>query len=580
MVGNDENVPDAGGIAGVTIGAPGKAFQIDLQERHGWACAVFPDLTIWSNGYGDVSDRAGLAKRVRMFDSGPSLENLSHLVENLAGHFAMIIQGDDWVCAAVDRVRSIPLAYAEDTSGWRIDGRPGRLRRTLNLSSKNTDLSAARALGMAGYTIDNAGLYPDIKLLEPGELVLFRDDVPPRHERYYCYRPWRGDKPEYDEAAASQTLAETLLALIDEMMSGLGDRLLVVPLSAGRDSRVIVSAARHLGYKNIKTFAYGLPGNHEAMTSRHIADALGYDWTFVPTSSSAMRDYYASEDWRSYLDFADTLQATPFVQDHRQIRSLKERGYIPDDAVIANGNSGDYISGAHIFPKTEQIAEDLSDERRISGVLDALSEKHFSLWQSLRTDENCAQIRRLLKQSIDRAGATFGQPKDDYGIYEYAEFQDRQCKYVIGGQRTYEHLEHEWRMPLWDTSLLDFFETMPREAKLNQRLYADTLERENWAGVWQDVPVNARTVKPNWIRPLRFLAKVVHAPLGKYAWHAFEKRYFGYWMELGGQSAIRSYAEVARDGRGARHGVAWLTEAYLAQHGLDYAGNAVASDGD
>ena len=444
------------------------------------------------------------------------------------------------------------------------------------MTAKNADELAALALGMSGYTIDNATLYPDVSVLGPGELIFFNGVSPPERERYYCYRPWRQDKPVYEQDVASKVLAETLLATIDEMMLTIGDRILVVPLSAGRDSRVIVSAARHLGYKNVKTFAYGRPGNYEAATSRYIAEKLGYEWKFVPTSPSAMRDYYNSEDWKSYSLFADTLQSTPFVQDHPQICLLKDQGFIPNDAVIANGNSGDYISGAHIVPKTQEVAHSQSDGQRITSLLDALNEKHFSLWQSLRSSENCGRINCLLEASIDRAGAKLGEPEDDYGIYEYAEFQDRQCKYVIGGQRIYEYLEHEWRMPLWDSALLDFFEMMPREAKLDQRLYADTLTQENWAGVWQDVPVNARTIKPNWIRSLRFLTKMVHAPLGREAWHAFEKRYFGYWMELGGQSAIRPYSVIARDRRGARHGVAWLTEAHLARHGLDYAGQPIA----
>ena len=563
-------------MASPELGASTKVMQVDLEERYGWGRSVCQDLVVWTSGYGDVTDHEKLARRVREMDGGPSLEYFADIVRQLDGHFAVVVQGMGWACAAADRVRSIPIAYGKDAAGWRIDGRADRLRQTLNLSEKDTDPIAARALGMSGYTIDDATLYPAVKLLGPGELVFLREEAPAEHERYYCYRPWRADKPDYDPVSASKELSETLLAIVDGMMAGIGDRLLMVPLSAGRDSRVLVSAARHLGYKNVKTFAYGRTGNHEAATSRYIAEALGYEWKFVPTTASSMGDYYASEDWSSYSQFADTLQSTPFVQDHPQIRSLKEQGYITEDAVIANGNSGDYISGAHIFPKTREVARGRSDDQRISDLLDALNEKHFSLWQSLRSSENCAQIDRLLKASIDRAGAYLGEPEDDYGIYEYAEFQDRQCKYVIGGQRIYEYLEHEWRMPLWDNALLDFFEMVPREAKLEQRLYADTLMQENWGGVWQGVPVNARTIKPNWVRPLRFLAKVAHAPLGREAWHAFEKRYFGYWMELGGQSAIRSYSEVARDRRGARHGVAWLTEAYLARHGLDYAGQPMA----
>ncbi|MEE2996006.1 MAG: asparagine synthase, partial [Pseudomonadota bacterium] len=243
------------------------------------------------------------------------------------------------------------------------------------------------------------------------------------------------------------------------------------------------------------------------------------------------------------------------------------------DAVFANGNSGDFISGAHIRVGD---GSPVPTKDSLATIIEALSEKHFSLWQSLRTSKHLAAIEAQIRASLDRAGAEPGCDVHDFGIYEYAEFQDRQCKYVIGGQRIYEFLGYAWRLPLWDNDLIAFFERMPREAKVGQRLYADTLEGANWGGVWQDVPVNARTIKPNWIRPLRFMAKVAHAPVGKDAWHKFEKRYFGYWMELSGQSAIRSYTEVANDRRGARYGVAWLTEDYLSRHGLDYAGNLMS----
>lgn len=560
----------------MTIAHNVHAAKVALTDSFGWRNDGHRELKIWASGYGRACDIEFVERCFGELPSDPTVEQIAEIVRQFDGHFALVVAGKGWICAVVDRVRSIPIAYAESTDGWIIDNQADRLRKRLDFSQSQTDSAAALALGMSGYTIDDATLYRDIKLLGPGDLVLFRDGAEPEHERYYCYRPWRADKPQYEPDTASKELSETLLSTIERMMAGIGDRLLIVPLSAGRDSRVIVSAAHHLGYRNIRTFAYGRPGNHEAATSRYIAEALGFEWRFVPLTTTLMQDYYAGEDWANYCRFADTLQATPFVQDHPQIRLLKEEGYIPDDAVIANGNSGDYISGAHIFPKSSDVGRDKSEEQRLLSLLHALSEKHFALWKSLRSAENCAKIERLLKRSIDRAGAKVGEPEDDFGLFEYAEFQDRQCKYVIGGQRIYEYLGHEWRLPLWDNALLRFFETMPREAKLDQRLYAETLLRENWADVWQNVPVNARTIKPNWIRPFRLLAKIVHAPFGRDRWHEFEKRYFGYWMELGGQSAIRPYADVARDSRGARHGVAWLTEAYLRRHGLDYAGDPIS----
>ncbi len=549
-----------------------------MAKEFGWSLVEGDGIQLWTKGYGKIRDRDVLARKLRLIGSKPSVADVEKVINSLDGHFALVAQGWSWTIAAVDRVRSVPVAYGEGSQGWVINDQAERLRLQLGLGEKNIDADAALSLAMSGYTIDVGTLYKGIHQLGPGELVLICDGEEPQRQRYYCYRPWRADKPSYNRKKENKVLADTLLQIVDEMMSGIGDRLLVVPLSAGRDSRAIVSAASHLGYKNIRTFAYGQEGNHEAKTSRYIAERLGYDWKFVPTDTSSMKRHYESVEWPAYCRFADSLQSTPFVQDLPQALSLKKEGYIPDDAVFANGNSGDYISGAHIKADMCEDAEGMTVEQRLARITASLCEKHFSLWQSLRTPENCQQIEDLLKASIIRSGAEVADPADDFGLYEYAEFQDRQCKYVISGQRIYEFLGHEWRLPLWDNLLLDFFERMPLEAKVGQRLYADTLIQENWGDVWRDVPVNRRSIKPNWVRPFRFLAKVAHAPFGKSAWHDFEKRYFSYWMELGAQSAIRSYRQVSSDRRCARHGVAWLTEAYLARHTLEYDGGVISQD--
>ena len=41
-------------------------------------------------------------------------------------------------------------------------------------------------------------------------------------------------------------------------------------------------------------------------------------------------------------------------------------------------------------------------------------------------------------------------------VYEILEYENRQCKYVINGQRLYEYFKYEWRLPLWDNLYLDF----------------------------------------------------------------------------------------------------------------------------
>ena len=55
----------------------------------------------------------------------------------------------------------------------------------------------------------------------------------------------------------------------------------------------------------------------------------------------------------------------------------------------------------------------------------------------------------------------------------------------------------------------------------------------------------------------------------------FEKRFLGYWMEgLQGQAMV-PYGKVALDRRGARHMVAWHTQAYLLSKGVDWRGGGI-----
>jgi len=501
----------------------------------------------------------------------PSADRIARLLCELEGHFALVVSAPGWTLIAADRVRSVPVAYGRMDEGWRIDARPERLRRAIGLGREALNLDAALALAMAGYTVDDATLYHGIDVVGPGEFVLLRGSEAYRH-RYYTYRPWRADKPAYNPDRAHKALAETVLSVVDAMMAGVGDRELVVPLSAGRDSRLIVSAAHHLGYRNVRCFAYGRRGNHEIAASQAIATRLGYPWTVVPMDVPFMRRFYASPTYRSYLSDADTLQACPFVQDMPQIMALKDAGFIPSDAAIANGNTGDFLSGGHVVPAIREPASSLDAEERLARILETFIGKHFALWEALLTKDRRGRVAELLGASLQRADAVPDAPEDDYGLFEYAEFQDRQCKYVINGQRVYDQLGHDWRLPLWDKSLLDFFETVPLAGKAGQKLYADMLAAEDWGGVWSRLPVNSKSIRPHWLRPLRFAAKALHAPLGAAAWHRFERRYFQYWMELGGHSSIVSYRRATADRRGARHGIAWLTQSYLERHGIAWDG--------
>ena len=539
---------------------------VAIREVFGWRCHRAGAITLWFKGWMHGLDGARLAERINAAADAVSPEWIGNLLLEADGHYALAVTGVGWAVAAVDWVRSIPLAAARVDGGWVVDDRPERLRRNARLGTADIDPDASLAVAMAGYTIDAATLYRGIELLVPGELIWFGAGQVTRR-RYYVYRPWRVRAAS--PAVLERELADTTLAIMERSLASLDGRPLIVPLSAGNDSRLIVSAARHLGYDNVRCFTYGRAGNFEAQASKAIAEKLGFPWKFVPATIPKQRRFFLSDEYARYLEFSDSGASLPFVQDMAPLMELKQNGFVPDEAVIINGNSGDYISGNHVVPELRQPARGVSDDARWQRIIGALIAKHFKLWQSLPTAGNTAHIAKLLRESIERAGGKLDEPESDHGLYEYAEFQDRQCKYVITGQRIYEFLGHEWRLPLWDNAYLRFWESVPLGEKSNQTLYVRMLRNTNWGGVWRDIPVNRKTIRPRWIVPIRFVAKALHAPFGGERWHRFERQYFQYWMDATRNAACEPYGKILSDRRGARHHIAWLAEQYLARHGVD-----------
>jgi asparagine synthase (glutamine-hydrolysing) len=155
----------------------------------------------------------------------------------------------------------------------------------------------------------------------------------------------------------------------------------------------------------------------------------------------------------------------------------------------------------------------------------------------------------------------------DHGMYELVEYQERQAKFVVSGQRVYEFYGYDWRLPLWDNAYCDFFERMPLSAKINQSLFREVLEEANWGGVWR--PLLPRKYEtPAWAGHLRRAAKAALFALPADKWDAVDRRVFAYLLDGLCVNSQQPYARFLLDRRGARHGVAFRCEAYLAEHGL------------
>lgn len=553
---------------------------LQFSAGNGWTETRLPHLTGWFSGILVIDGRklegsAAIAALDRLLPHPWNVNHFGRILRALDGNFAFALVTPDDALLAVDWLRSIPLFYSHNPRLNSFAAGPNALNLVAAGGLVEPDLNGSLAVAMSGYTLGDRTLYSGLKQMPSGTCMLIsRDSV--RREKYYTYEPWRVVRDD-DPGRFSCDLEDVTLAIMEKTIAGLDGRPVMLPISAGFDSRLIASSFRHLGYHNVICYSYGQPGNSDAEIGRMLAEKLGYPWVFSEYSREQVKRFHQGETYHRFMAYADSCASVHFVQDNLAIYDLKNRNLVPDDAIFINGNSGDYISGGHIHTGVTKLLPEECWQTRKNRIANCLIDKHFSLWQDLRSADHEAPIFSELQSIIDAMIPHDPGPDKDYGVYEMLECQERQAKYVVSGQRTYEFYEHGWRLPLWDVAYRDFWESVPLSLKQNQKLYRDTLIRCNWAKVWSEIPVNQKTINPAWVRPLRLAAKVLVAPFGRDRWHRLEKRIFDYWIDPLNTYAAHPYTRLLFDRRGLRNAISLRSEAYLAEKGRNIDGTLASA---
>jgi asparagine synthase (glutamine-hydrolysing) len=540
---------------------------IKLKEDFGWRTLQIRECKVHFKGY--LNNCKDL-----YFEISNAFERINDVVSGklsafpcLDGHFAIVFQKKEYTAALVDRVRSIPLLWAEAGEGdILISDHAAPIIKELGLTTENVNLEVARDIAIAGYSLSRDTLYNGVTGLLAGEILIIEDKKPPVVSRYANYSPWLVEKKKYTDSQWRARLGEVTLGVIEKMITRANGRQLLLPLSAGLDSRLIASALKHLGYENVHCFSYGRAGNHEAAAAKQIAAILEYPWNFIPTESRAAKKFRKSPEFKRYYDLADSLTATPVEQDVYTVMKLRDQPWVQNDAIIVNGQSGDFISGNHIPENLITQTPTSIDEASNLLVTEMLS-KHYDLWSDLKTPENISRIKKRIFGDLVSVSAPIEDANMLYALYEFSEFRNRQSKYVTGNQRGYELYGWNWHWPLWDNDYLEFWQTVPVRLKYQQKLYRDMLIHNNWGGVWRQLLPAPRWITPRSLRPLRNLCHLACLPFGESTWNRFDKRFFNYFTDHLRKYSAVNYLQVVL-GPNHRNVVAWLTKLYLEKHGL------------
>lgn len=522
--------------------------------RYAWRELVLGEVRAWFVGR-EASLRAVLAALPGPGRPDPAAAAAA--LAPLAGNLAAVAEGPDWTLALVDKVRGYPLFFAGEGAGLRVSNSARLLREAVGLTGWD-ELSLAE-FSMANYVTGGATLAAGLSQLQPGEFLLL-DRAAGTAERRLYFEFFSPEVLSGSESDRIEELAAATDAIFARTAEDLAGRPAWLPLSAGLDSRLVAAGLKAHGHDNIQAFSYGPPGNYDARGARRVAEKLGVPWRFVPYTAARVREFFWSGLRREYWDFAVQLSSMAFMVDECAIWTLKREKLLPDEAVIINGQSGDFISGGHIrgyhLPALEP------GEHPSSLVADAVLKKHYHQLKNPPAgamERLGAKVRGLLgplPETLDRDLLA--------KRYELWECRERQCKYVIHGQRSYDFFGHEWFLPLWDAEYLEFWRRVGYADKAGQRLYRAFLEARDWGGLfrgftapmwnWQGASLLALP-----LGRLAGLALGAEAKAAVYEILGYFGKYANHYAPFGFRSHLRDRRRL--NGPLARYAELWLEEA-------------------
>ena len=504
-----------------------------------------------------------------------SIDNteIKNFLKKIDGHFAFIFEKKDKTIFAVDEIASIPLLYSRKDKiviGSEFD-------QINNLEMIKFNKDSVLSIAMSGYTIGDKTIYEDLNIVSAGHFAILnlnsnKFEIKP----YHCFSPWNCNL-NIDYTSARKELIDLNFKIIKKTYdySIKHNKKIAVPLSAGYDSRLIVSTLKQLGAKNVITFSYGLKNNFEAVAAKKISNYLGYDWYFVNLNHKKVYRDYQSQNFTKYLNVNNNYFSVLDYKEFTPIKELTNSGLL-DNSIIVNGQAGDYISGGHTLHKNFQNNKRIYTNNK-ENVFKCIIDKHFSLWSSLKTKENIKKIEDILKIELKKNNLDndyYFQDNLNYIIIEFLEYYNRQSKHVVSRQRVYEFFKHEWSLPLWDKEYINFWEKIPIQFKVNQSLYIDALIHGNsgnvWSKKWMSLKTNLK-ISPNYFRFfIRPFFKIFFFFLSKKKWHDFEKKFIYYWIDNVCGMGIKKYMDILIEKRGFRNSFSFSVADYLHSKTIDF----------
>ena len=384
-------------------------------------------------------------------------------VRGANGGFAVILDTGAEVFAAVDRVRSIPLFFARHGGSLILGDDMCALQS--ELGGMELDPVAREEFLRVGFTVGPGTLDARIGQIEAGDMVIYNTATGQFLTRtYFCHA--HGLFTNAPEEVLIEELDLVTTRWARRLIRSAEGRTLVVPLSGGYDSRSIVCALKREGCAQVVCYSYGAPRCFEHQTARQVAQRLGYPIYVVEYDRRRWETVIGSSEFPAFCNFLFQQSAIPCIQELPACEELARAGVIPADAIIVPGYCGDLLGGSRIPSEVREFRDVSAHSDRIENHLFRQLFHHLSAPPTPEMRQvMVSRIRAYTSQFPSGDSESFCSVSDDWFT------RHRVAKFVVNTVRTHEWFGHEWRLPLWDNELTEWWYRIPLKHRINSRLY-------------------------------------------------------------------------------------------------------------
>ena len=410
-----------------------------------------------------------------------SVEKLKYAIGRITGHFLVVIKTKSGLLFASDRCRSFTLYYAiENSTFYLSDSSFLREKIELNLSSVEEYLSI-------GFVSGSSTLFKSVNQIELGDIYQFNESAVNTFP-YFQYLTKTFSSLSFSEAC--DVFEKVLDKVFIDLIHALNDRMVVIPLSGGYDSRLIVAMFRRHGYRNVTCYSFGKNNNPEMIISRKVSDALGYPWYFFETTPDVVKNFSETDEFEQYVDFAANAGSFYIIQDYFAVKKMYFDNTIPKNSVFMPGHSGDTLGGSNFLGL-------LNGNENSEEIIDKVLKFKYNLSPS-----------SLLQKKYFR-GNIKKQIKDYDGNtnlwFDWFSIRESHSKMFVNAVRVYDFFGYKYFLPLWDKNIVEFFRKLPVEFKQNKKLYDHVLENRIFK------PLNVNFIVSNGLKREGFLLSFIQA---------------------------------------------------------------------